>query len=430
MGIPETLLPFLNRPAAVMGAGLSGRAAEGLLEHLGVQSTVYDEHAAGAQKNFTPERARCHGLVVYSPGFPMEHPWLEIARSSGCRCIGELEFAGHFWRGRLIVVTGTNGKTTLTQFLGFALSRVGWETAVVGNVGVPFSKKILETLKDTRHRVAVCEVSSFQSESLEAFPADVVLWTNFSEDHLDRYAEVSDYFKAKWRLIEVQGGRGRAFLGADIPTAAGRFGCALPSTALVVDPDDLEGTPPTDSVFRTIPQWDNYRLARAFWRSEGFARAELEQSARLFRLPSHRLQRIAEAGGIGFWDDSKATNFAATLAALRHFTDPIYWIGGGQPKGGDLATFVRQMAPQVRAAFLIGDAAPDLEAELSQQGTSAWQFATLESAVAEAYAMAEPPSEVVFSPGFASFDMFTGYVERGICFEKAVLGLNKRERIS
>ena len=424
--IPHHLTALLSRPAAVMGAGLSGRAAEALLKRQGFDVVVYDEHASDACQTFHPEYAQRHGLVVYSPGFSKEHPWLEIARSAGCRCLGELEFAAHCWQGRLIAITGTNGKTTLTQFLGFALRHVGWETVVAGNVGVPFSKVCAEA-SNTRGAVALCEVSSFQSESLEAFPAHTILWTNFSEDHLDRHTGLADYFKAKWRLIEVQRLKTRIIFGPSIPAAAERFGHTLPATALVVDPLEEDGIPPEGSVFKTVPQQDNYRLAHAFWRAEGLPLGELQACARRFRLPPHRLQQIAEIKGIRFWNDSKATNFAATLAALSHFDKPVYWIGGGLPKGGDRASFVRQLASKVHTAFLIGTTAVDLERELGRQGTPARRFATLEAAVADAYALATPQGNVVLSPGFASFDMFPGYAERGICFEKAVLSLNKRK---
>src|ERR1700689_2614271 len=182
LAIPEFLSSRLARPVAVFGAGLSGDGTVALLSKLGARATVYDRKGL----EFTPERARGHGLVVFSPGFSLLHPWLEAARKSGCICMAEIDFASVFWLGRIVAVTGTNGKTTLTEFLAHALGGVGRSAWATGNIGYPFTKLVAERDGGEPEAVAVCEVSSFQAEQVGHFYADSLLWTNFAEDHLER----------------------------------------------------------------------------------------------------------------------------------------------------------------------------------------------------------------------------------------------------
>src|ERR1700691_5120636 len=173
LAIPEFLSSRLARPVAVFGAGVSGDGAVALLSKLGARATVYDRKGL----EFTPERARGHGLVVFSPGFSLLHPWLEAARKSGCICMAEIDFASVFWHGRIVAVTGTNGKTTLTEFIAHALAGLGQEAVPTGNIGSSFSQLAAETEGGAAQAVAVCEVSSFQAETLRYFHAEAALWT-------------------------------------------------------------------------------------------------------------------------------------------------------------------------------------------------------------------------------------------------------------
>ena len=420
MIVPDSLRSLFNRPVAVLGAGVSGFAVVALLKRLGVEGVLYDEYAADFTRRFTACEALKHRVVVYSPGFSPDHSWVKTAQEYCDLCIGELEFASLFWDGRIIAITGTNGKTTLTCFLNSALKRVGLKAVVVGNVGVPFSG-VFETIESTRDAVAVCEVSSFQSEVMNRMNIDTLIWTNFEEDHLDRHKDLEDYFAAKWRLIEVMK-PSRIFVGASVAAAATRFDRNLPPSAVVVD--RMNSTPiPKNSVFESFPQRENYLLVHAFWRSEGYDENNLLESVHDFQLPNHRLQKINEREGVRFWNDSKATNFSATLAAVQSFDQPVYWIGGGQSKGGDLNRFVAQLQEGVCAAFLIGTTALQLENLLRKFQIPTQRFATLDAAVAAAFERAEQGTDVLFSPGFASFDMFSSYAERGVRFEEAVLKL-------
>jgi UDP-N-acetylmuramoylalanine--D-glutamate ligase len=423
MPIPEPISAALRRPVAVLGFGVSGQAAAELARHCGAGVEAYDERpGAGVRGEFGPAEAARHDLVVYSPGFRQDHPWLNAARAAGCLCLGELDFASLFWQGELVAVTGTNGKTTLTEFLATALRRHGRAAAPAGNIGHPLSR--LDDLGATQDRVAVCEVSSFQAEGLRFLRPHALLWTNFDEDHLDRYAALRDYFAAKWNLVERLA-RPRLVVGESVARAAAEFGYKLPSYAVIVKYHGNEKLIPEDSVFHTRPQGENYLVARKYWELEGLPVAVLEETARAFSTRRHRLARFAELEGVEFWNDSKGTNFHATLAALESFSGPVVWIGGGKSKGGDLAGFAGRVAARVREAYLIGETAGLLAGVLHTRGVPAAVCEDLREAVARAHAAARPstPARVLFSPGFSSFDMFHDYAERGLAFEQAVLSL-------
>ncbi|MFI5335519.1 MAG: UDP-N-acetylmuramoyl-L-alanine--D-glutamate ligase, partial [Opitutales bacterium] len=389
---------------------------QALLAKAGAQGVVYDERA-GAGTRFTAAAATRHGLVVYSPGFPPEHPWLAWARAAGGVCLGEFDFASLFWRGGLIAVTGTNGKTTLTEFLAHALNLSGRSAQATGNVGYPFSRLVAEHSGDTQF--AVCEVSSFQAETLRHFRPDATLWTNFAEDHLERHPGLGAYFAAKWRLVE-RTAPGAFFAGTSVQSFARQFEHQVAAAAQV----DTAGRAPdarlAGTVFAGYPQYENFLLAAAWWRFAGLPREGIYEAARTFRLGPHRLTRVGEKRGVVFWNDSKATNFHAVEAALATFPTPVLWIGGGRAKGGDLAAFMRRIAPKIRHAFLIGETTPELAALCQAGRVPATSCPTLEAAVRSAFALAGAGEPVLLSPGFASFDMFTGYDDRGRQFEALV----------
>jgi UDP-N-acetylmuramoylalanine--D-glutamate ligase len=353
-------------------------------------------------------------------------------------CLGELDFASLFWPHELLAVTGTNGKTTLAEFLAFALNDLGRPAAVAGNFGYPLSRLVVE--QSSRVRVAVCEVSSFQAETLQHLRPGAVLWTNFAEDHLERHGSRQRYFAAKWRLVTqslraparfetglgdglpLADGRGPGVVcvGASVARFARRFRRPLPADAAVATEDQPPDPWLAGTVFERYPQRENFLLAAAWWRRTGRPLAALYAAAQSFRLGQHRLARVGARGQVEFWNDSKATNFHAVEAALANFERPVLWIGGGRSKGGDLAGFVRRIAPKVGHAFLIGETQAALAALVRAHGVPASRCATLEDAVRTAFAAARPGDQVVLSPGFAGFDMFRGCEDRGRQFEKIV----------
>lgn len=419
---PESLKRRLARPAAILGAGVSGRAVADTLGAAGFASVVYD--AQGGNAAFGPDEAARHDLVVYSPGFAQSHPWLLAARRAGRQCLAELDFGALLWSGPTIAITGTNGKTTLTEFLSFAHKRAGQDAIACGNVGLPFTA--LHATVSNGAFLAVVEVSSFQAEDLRHFSPEAVLWTNFDEDHLDRHGELESYFRAKFRLIERLPPGGVLVVGESVVEHARRFGIDLPAEALVATRAEVADSVPAGSIFEAWPQRENWALAARYWQAKGLPMRSLEESARLFRAAPHRLRKVAEAQGVEYWNDSKGTNFHAVYAALEQFAIPVRWIGGGKWKGGDLRRFAERLAPRIEAAYLIGETGPELQRHLAELGRPARCFAGLQDAVVAAGKDAHGPTAILLSPGFSSFDQFHGYAERGTVFERAALALANR----
>jgi UDP-N-acetylmuramoylalanine--D-glutamate ligase len=421
--LPPLLAPLLAKPVAIFGGGVSGEGVRVLLGALGVEAKVYD--AAGAE--FAATAARQHLLVVFSPGFAPDHPWLVRARVAGATCLGELDFASMFWRGQILAITGTNGKTTLTEFLTHALRAVGRDAHATGNIGHPFSGLAAELNGGSKLTVAVCEVSSFQAETLLHLVATATLWTNFAEDHLERHSGLEAYFAAKWNLV-AHTTPGATLIGSSVRRYAERFErplgtiVSVPTEALPADPR-LAGT-----VFAEYPQRENFVLAHAWWKSTGLDDASLYAAAKSFKLGRHRLARVGEIAGVTFWNDSKATNFHAVEAALGRFSTPVVLIAGGKAKGGDLGGFVHRIAPRVHHVVLIGATSTELAFHCSASRLAHSSCASLGEAVRRAAELAPKGGHVLLSPGFASFDQFRNYEDRGLQFEKLVHDLGAAPR--
>ncbi|HWA86146.1 MAG TPA: UDP-N-acetylmuramoyl-L-alanine--D-glutamate ligase, partial [Opitutus sp.] len=336
--------------------------------------------------------------------------------------LGEIDFASLFWRGSLIAVTGTNGKTTLTEFLVHALRGAGREAHATGNIGHAFAELVGESDGGTADSIAVCEVSSFQAETLKHFRADATLWTNFAEDHLERHQTLEGYFSAKWNLV-AHTKPGAFFAGSSVQRFAQKFDRPLPAAAGVATEAQPADERLAGTVFADSPQRENFLLAAAWWRAAALPIDGLYAAARSFHLGRHRLTRVMEHGGVTYWNDSKATNFHAVEAALARFAEPVVLIAGGRAKGGDLAGFVHRIAPRVKHAVLIGETSTELAFHCSAFRVAHTTCGTLAEAVRRAAELAGPGEHVLLSPGFASFDMFRGYADRGEQFELLVRDL-------
>lgn len=422
LSAPESLQAALAKPVALLGGGVSGEGVRALLAVLGAEGTIYDAEA-GRGADFTAAAAKQHALVVFSPGFPPEHPWLKRARAAGAECLGEIDFAALFWRGQLVAITGTNGKTTLTEFLTHALGSVGRDAHATGNIGHPFSRLVAEKRGGAKDMFALCEVSSFQAETLRHFRAHATLWTNFAEDHLERHLGLESYFGAKWQLV-AHTRPGGVFIGSSVQRYAQKF--ERPLGAANAIPTENQPADPrlARTIFADYPQRENFLLAAAWWRSAGLDEGALYSAARSFKLGRHRLTRVAEHERVTYWNDSKATNFHAVEAALAGFNAPVVLIAGGKSKGGDLAGFVHRIAPRVKHIVLIGETSAELAFHCSTFRVAHSNCATLAEAVRRASELAAAGGHVLLSPGFASFDMFRNYEDRGEQFEHLVHQLN------
>lgn len=408
---------------AVFGAGVSGQAARSLALRLGMEVCLFDEGGRGDASDFTAGSLDGFDAFIFSPGFSSAHPWRVLAEGSGQPSYSELGFAALHWRGRLLGVTGTNGKTTITSLLCNALTATGLTAVEAGNIGTPLSDCVLNDA-NREEAIAVCEISSFQAELPRGLLLDGLIWSNFAEDHLDRYDSMAEYFAAKAKLLACLRSDAPSVLGADV--AAFDLQVTEVRGSIVVDEDSgFVDQLAADSPFRISPQGTNLALVEALWQALDLPVEVLLGSANAFQLAAHRLSPVDAWGGVIFWNDSKATNFHAALAAIDALDEPIYWIGGGSGKGGDFDAFARAIAPKIEAAFLYGEVAEALAGSLNSVHSQVEIHVNFDEAVEAAThaALANAPSVVLLSPGFASFDQFSGYAARGKTFISTVFSL-------
>lgn len=416
----------MSQQVAILGAGESGLAARELVRSFGGSGRVFDQAGRGDCDSFSDGDARRADAIVVSPGFAAGHPWRRIAEASETPVCGELAFAARHWRGSLLGVTGTNGKTSVTSLLRAALESAGRKAVEAGNIGEALSRFAAGSA-NTSDCVAVCEISSFQAELPDGLALDGLLWTNFAEDHLDRYAGVREYFHAKARLTQCLKAEAPFVAGPGVAEWAEAFGWGGFRERGGQWPEGTAVCPEVcgGSVFQRPPQSGNFRLAAEFWDALGLPPEALRAAADSFRPHPHRLALVAEFGGVRFWDDSKATNFDAALAAVAGMERPVYWIGGGRPKGGDIGAFAASLAGRIEAAFVYGEAAAELGPSLRARHPGVEIVVSFQDAVRSAVeqACAGAPADVLLSPAFASFDQFANYAERGKSFLATVLGL-------
>ena len=404
---------------AIFGAGKSGIATAKLCSEKGLDYFIYDEGGQGDSIRFTENEAKKFDIFVFSPGFPKEHRWLSIVRNIGSPCFGELGFAISQWRGKVIGVTGTNGKTTVVSLLKSALDALGVEAVIAGNIGQPLSEHCIQD-ENCENTWAICEISSFQAELNLGIELDGLVWTNFAEDHLDRYTSLQSYFAAKSNLLDCLKKGGHAVFGESVIAMDSNF----KRLGIVCEPV-LAANLSKKSPFSRHPQINNLHLAAQLWEYLELPRKVLIETANQFKLAPHRLSKIIELEGVSFWDDSKATNFSAALAALDSVPRPIYWICGGANKGGDVSAFASAGASKAEAIFTYGEVTNELSEALHRFHSNVTCNVDFEQAVLAATrsALMNPPAVVLLSPGFSSFDQFKSYAERGESFISTVLGL-------
>jgi UDP-N-acetylmuramoylalanine--D-glutamate ligase len=391
-------------------------------------------------------------LIVPSPGVPPDQAHFEAARAQGITIWSEIELAYRFLKGRLIGITGSNGKTTTTSLAEHILKTAGMHTILAGNIGTPLIGCVDEMRDDTW---AVAELSSFQLELIDTFRPNIGVFLNLTPDHLDRHHTMEAYGRAKARLFENQTGEDAAALNAD-DAATTVYAPSLPRLywfsrkQRVAQGAYLRGG---EIVFRQdgreeillkledIPlagahNVENVLAAAAAARLAGAPAAAIARGVRSFTGVEHRLEFVAEIRGVRYYNDSKATNVDATQKALDAFPGRILIILGGRDKGSDYTALQKPLREKAILALLIGAAADKIENQIS--GSVALERAeTLERAVETAWQAARPGDVVLLAPACASFDQFQNYEHRGRVFkdlvgqlEKQSAGATSPERVS
>ncbi len=366
--------------------------------------------------------------VVKSPGVPNEAPVVQAARARGIEVTGELELAWRLLPGtRFAAVTGTNGKTTTTELLGAIHREAGVDVAVAGNVGTPLSALI-----EDPPAVVICEASSFQLEDTSQFAPELALLLNLAEDHLDRHGSFHAYRDAKLRAFANQTGDDIAVLPLGFepspPGLAERVTFGGGSDAdLERDGDRLawRGEPLMDVAdirLRGAHNLENAMAAAAAALASGIDEAPVRAALASFAGVPHRLEEVAERDGVLFVNDSKATNVDAARVGIEAFEPgTVHVILGGSLKGGGFAGLRPALSSRGRAAYLIGEAADRLAADL-EGAVDLHRCGDLAAALAAARAAAHPGEVVLLSPACASYDQYANFEERGEQFTKLARG--------
>ena len=444
----EVTVRYKDQNICVLGAGLSGTAAALLLKSEGAHVTVLDSAEEknllkSTIDNLRAEKIRvicgsaadedsfAYHMAVISPGID---PGSRLARNFSSRkieVIGELELG---WRScdiPVIAVTGTNGKTTTTELLAQMLNACGQRSIACGNIGKPLSEVARE---ERPFNVLTVEVSSFQLEAISSFHPSISLWLNFAPDHLDRYRSLADYRAAKLRIFENQTVDDVAVVNAaealpKIPPRRITFSAysdqadfRLSEGAIVYRNEAVLRL--AEAKLRGLHNIENLMATLAAGMARGLSFREMVPPLSDYEPRPHRCEFVREVRGVGYVNDSKATNLDAVEKALCTQTKPVILIAGGKDKGFTFDSLRDLVKEKTRSVILIGEMAESIKRSWGSVVES--QIAnSLAEAVEGAHAIAKPGEIVLFSPGTSSFDMFKSYADRGDQFRALVRALPK-----
>lgn len=443
-----------NKRVLVVGLGKSGVSAALYLRRQGARVTVSDARPSDALAKEIPTLLDAgvmvetggHGvltfrrqdLVVVSPGVPLSTPEIQQVQRYGTPLIGELELAAQALQGRIIAITGSNGKTTTTSLIGHILQHAALRSQVGGNIGLPVVELLAADSADTWN---VLEVSSFQLETIQTFRPHIALVLNITPDHLDRHGTFENYAAAKARITENQTAADHLILNAeDKPTqmvaakTAAQIhwfsGTRRVKQGAFVHTDGIYlirsegGTPEpvmpvTEIPLRGAHNVENVLASILSAALAGVPLPTIREAVSSFQAVDHRLQFVTTINGVTYYNDSKATNVDATIKALLSFDKGVRLILGGKDKGSDYTALAPLLRERAAAIYTIGAAAQKIEQQLA--GVIAIRHCdTLQVAVERASEEAKPGETVLLAPACASFDQFDSYEHRGRVFANLV----------
>ncbi|QHS51824.1 UDP-N-acetylmuramoyl-L-alanine--D-glutamate ligase [Edaphobacter sp. 12200R-103] len=448
-----------NKRVLVVGLGKSGIAAALFLRQQGARVTVSDARSATALAGEIPALLEAgimvesggHGLltfrrqdlIVISPGVPLDTPEVKQVIGFGVPVIGELELASRFLKGRILAITGSNGKTTTTTLVGKILDESGVPSLVGGNIGTPVINLIPESTDQT---VNVLEVSSFQLETIQQFRPWIAVVLNITPDHLDRHGSFETYAAMKARITENQQTGDFLVLNAEdkptqmvaaktkaqifwfSPRRPIKQGTFVYGDAIVFVPREGAKAEPIMPVaeipLKGAHNVENVLAAICAARLAGAPAEKIRSAVANFKAVEHRLEFVHTVEGVDYFNDSKATNVDAAMKAVAAFPGGIHLILGGKDKDSDYTTLSPLLRERVKAVYTIGSAAEKIERQL--QGVVKMVGAgTIDVAVHEAAKAALPGDVVLLAPACSSFDQFENYEHRGRTFRRIVQELDQ-----
>ncbi|MBY0483312.1 UDP-N-acetylmuramoyl-L-alanine--D-glutamate ligase [Nitrosomonas sp.] len=393
-------------------------------------------------------------MIAMSPGVPLADPFVQQAIQRGIPVIGDmvlftwaLEQSG-MPKPKVIAITGSNGKTTVTAMVGAMLKKSGWNVEVAGNIGPAVLNALMQQIDAGNWPQAwVLETSSFQLETTHNLNADVATVLNLSEDHLDRYTSMQDYVAAKARVflheksnegIQILNrndpgvcamalaSRKQITFGLDESPTQKDFGIMHDGDDLWLMEGDLQLMKTSELVVNGLHNAINALAALAMCRALGTSMEPLLSALREFRGLPHRMEKVAAFNGVTFYDDSKSTNVGATVAALNGMKQNVILIAGGDGKGQDFSLMKQAVANNARAVVLIGRDAGIIADELKDCGVPLHFVVTMEEAMQKSFLLAQAGDVVLLSPACASFDMFRNHIHRAEVFVAAVRDIENK----
>ncbi len=435
----------------VVGLGISGKSAALLLSKMGFEAVLSEKRELTASdpeiRDLNLNRIRIESgghseglflaskLIVLSPGVPFDLPILQKCRSRGIPVIGEVELAWRLMSNPVIAVTGTNGKSTTVTWTAHVMRESGIPVELVGNIGKPVTG-IVGTVSDETWLVE--EISSFQLETIEYFKPRIAVCLNFAPDHLDRHKTVEEYYKMKLKIFKNQDADDTALLNSDDSI------CREASSGLPIKPLFFGGKGDRgeyvflkqgDIRYRSndhehimgnagslplpgIHNVENAMAVCAACLSAGIDATAIWKALLTFKGLDHRMQKVLEKDGIVYYNDSKATNPAATIKSLESFSCPLILIAGGKDKGLDPA----ELAPHlknVRYVVTLGETGPYIQ-KIIRNIVPGMHAKSMEEALRTACRKAKRGDAVLFSPAASSFDMFDNFEHRGKVFTETL----------
>lgn len=453
-------MEFQNKKVVVVGSGLSGIAAAKLLEQVKANITIFDgnekateseivEKLQGVQVNriligkFTDAVIEETELVVLSPGVPTDLPLLDVFKERNIPIWGEVELAYHFTKGKIAAITGTNGKTTTTALVGEIMKTYYDTVFVVGNIGIPYTERALETTGDS---VVVAEISSFQLETVHKFCPNVSAVLNITPDHLNRHHTMENYVATKesvtknqtkddFCVLNHEDGYTRAF-GERCPAQVIWFssrqklerGYYLNGDMICRNLGDgqEELMNVNDMNLIGVHNYENVMAAIAVSAAFGVPMEHIIPVVKAFKAVEHRIEYVATKKGVIYYNDSKGTNPDAAIQAIRAMRWPTVLIGGGYDKGSSYDEWIEAFDGKVRLLVLIGQTREKIAECARKHGMNDIVLAdSFEEAMDICVQNAQPGDAVLLSPACASWGMFPDYEVRGRMFKEYVNGLEE-----
>jgi len=447
-------IDITNKKVVIIGLGKSGFSAAKLAHHLKAKVFVSDNNnnkevtqnlqlinslgISGELKNHS-EKIYDADLWIVSPGVPQKSSLIQKAQKYGIPIVSEIEFSSWFTSAPIIAVTGSNGKTTTVHALANMCNTEEIHGILAGNVGIPFSEKILEDLiAPDPKRIFILEISSFQMEFLQHFRPYISVFLNISPDHLDRYNSMEDYISAKLKMTQNQTAEDIIIFNGDDPNFDDRFNNQSPvkipfslskmeKTIFSVNQTKIYTKEKENLIYldeialRGKHNLSNLLAASTAAHLLHVPNRCIQKTMKTLQGLPHRLESVLTLNEVEFVNDSKATNIHSVQVALNSFSSPILLILGGQFKGGDFKKLLPH-THKIKTVLAYGQARQTIKTALGD-AVRLDTFNNLKDAVLKSQLLASPGDVVLLSPGCASFDQFKNFEDRGDSFKKWALQL-------